>query len=249
MVVTLAYSVQMSHLIDLSHRITDGMVTYPGLPVPTIGTHLTREAAEEIYGPGVTFTIGMITMCTNTGTYIDVPFHRYADGHDLAELPLERVADVPAVCIDRVGETAIDLAAHDLVGLSGHAVLIRTDHSLKFGTDAYVLRHPHLTERSAQSLVAAGVACVGIDSLNIDSTDDWRRPVHSALLRADIPIIEHLTGLAALPAGGFLFTAVPPRIEGAGTFTVRAFASLPTWPLAVQPSPPSSLVDNKGAQL
>lgn len=106
----------MSQLIDLSHRVTEGMVTYPGLPVPTIGTHLTREAAEEIYGPGVTFTIGMITMCTNTGTYIDVPFHRYADGHDLADLQLERVAGVPGVCIDRVGDRSIDLDASELVG-------------------------------------------------------------------------------------------------------------------------------------
>ena len=239
----------MPRLIDLSHRVTDGMVTYPGLPVPNIGTHLTREAAEEIYGPGVTFTIGMVTMCTNTGTYIDVPFHRYADGHDLAELPLERVAGVHAVCINRVGERSIDLDADELAGLAGYAVLIRTDHSSHFRTDAYMVDHPHLTEAAAQNLVTAGVACVGIDSLNIDSTDDWRRPVHSALLRADIPIIEHLTGLAALPAGGFLFTAVPPKIEGAGTFTVRAFASLPTWPLAIQSLPPSSLVDNEGAQL
>lgn len=215
----------MSQLIDLSHRVTEGMVTYPGLPVPTIGTHLTREAAEEIYGPGVTFTIGMITMCTNTGTYIDVPFHRYADGHDLADLQLERVAGVPGVCIDRVGERSIDLDASELVGLAGHAVLIRTDHSSRFGTDAYMIDHPHLTENAAQQLVAAGVACVGIDSLNIDSTDDWRRPVHSTLLRADIAIIEHLTNLSALPSRGFHFTAVPPKIEGAGTFTVRAFAA------------------------
>ena len=212
--------------IDLSHRITDGMDTYPGLPGPVIGTHLSREAAEEAYGPGVTFHIGMIEICTNTGTYLDVPFHRYADGHDLAELSLQRVAAVPAVCIDARGTTAIDLADVDLGSLAGHAVLVRTDHSVHFGTPAYADGHPYLTQGAAEALVAADVACVGIDSLNIDSTDDARRPVHSVLLAADIPIIEHLTNLAALPAEGFTFTAVPPKVEGAGTFTVRAFASL-----------------------
>lgn len=212
--------------IDLSHRITDGMDTYPGLPGPVIGTHLSREAAEEAYGPGVTFHIGMIEICTNTGTYLDVPFHRYADGHDLAELSLERVAAVPAFCIDARGTTAIDLDGVDLGSLAGHAVLVRTDHSVHFGTPAYASGHPYLTEAAAEALVAADVACVGIDSLNIDSTDDTRRPVHSVLLAADIPIVEHLTNLAALPAEGFTFTAVPPKVEGAGTFTVRAFASL-----------------------
>lgn len=212
--------------IDLSHRVTDGMDTYPGLPGPVIGTHLSREAAEKAYGPGITFHIGMIEICTNTGTYIDVPFHRYADGHDLSELPLERVAAVPAVCVDARGINAIDLRESDLSSLTGHAVLVRTDHSRHFGTDAYADGHPHLTAGAAEALVASGVACVGIDSLNIDSTDDGRRPVHSILLAADIPIVEHLTNLAALPPGGFTFTAVPPKIEGAGTFTVRAYATV-----------------------
>ena len=214
------------HHIDLSHRITDGMETYPGLPGPVIGTHLSREAAEEAYGPGITFHIGMIEICTNTGTYLDVPFHRYAHGHDLSELALERVAAVPAVCLDARGSTAIDLADVDLADLAGHAVLIRTGHSRHFGTPAYGRSHPHLTAAAAQALAAADVACVGIDSLNIDSTDDPTRPVHSILLGADVPIVEHLTNLDALPDRGFTFTAVPPKIEGAGTFTVRAFATL-----------------------
>jgi len=212
--------------VDLSHTIFDGMVTYPGLPAPTIGTHLSREAAEELYAPGVTFQIGQIDICTNTGTYIDVPFHRFADGHDLTELALERVADVPAVCIDAVGTRAIDLDPAALVGLAGHAVLIRTDHSRHFGTDAYAVDHPFLTAVAATALVDAQVACVGIDSLNIDSTDGAQRPVHTTLLRAEIPIIEHLTNLDRLPAGGFAFSAVPPKFEGAGTFTVRAYATL-----------------------
>ena len=212
-------------LIDLSHRISDGMITYPGLPAPVIGTHLSREAAEEMYGPGLTFHIGLLTICTNTGTYIDVPFHRYADGHDLADLALEQVAALPAVVLDRRGLETIELMAADLGGLSGHAVLVRTDHSEHFGTDRYFQAHPHLSAAAAEALVAAGVSCVGIDSLNIDGTATGDRPVHSILLKAGIPIVEHLTNLAALPERGFAFTAVPPKIEGAGTFTVRAFAS------------------------
>ena len=216
--------------IDLSHVITDGMLTYPGLPAPTIGDHLTREAAEAVYGPGITFQIGLVTMCTNTGTYLDVPFHRFADGHDLTGLALERVADVPAVCLDRVGVGAIAIGSDDLVGLAGHAVLVRTDHARNWGTDGYFVGHPFLTAAAAEALVAADVACVGIDSLNIDSTEGGERPVHTTLLRAGIPIIEHLTGLEQLPADGFRFTAVPPKIEGAGTFTVRAYAAVTPTP-------------------
>ena len=217
----------MARLVDLSHDITAGMETYPGLPTPVIGDHLSREAAEDVYGPGITFHIGLITMCTNTGTYLDVPFHRYADGHDLTGLALERVAAVPAVCLDRRGERTIELTDDDLHGLAGHAVLVRTDHSSRWGTAAYAEDHPHLSAASADRLVAAEVACAGIDSLNIDGTGEKARPVHTTLLAAEIPIIEHLTGLDALPADGFTFTAVPPKIEGAGTFTVRAFATLP----------------------
>lgn len=212
--------------IDLSHVVTDGMQTYPGLPTPVVATHLSREAAEHVYGPGVTFQIGLVTMCTNTGTYLDVPFHRFADGHDLAGLALERVAAVPAICIDRVGVRSIELDDVDLAQAAGHAVLVRTDHSRHFGTPDYAIGHPFLTAGAAARLVDAGVACVGIDSLNIDSTEDAERPVHTTLLRAGIPIVEHLTKLDRLPEAGFRFTAVPPKIEGAGTFTVRAYATV-----------------------
>lgn len=218
-------------LVDLSHTITHGMQTYPGLPTPIVRDHLSREAAEEIYGPGITFQIGVVELCTNTGTYLDVPFHRYPDGHDLTGLALERVADVPAVCIDARGRSAIDLTPHDLTsgdwaGLAGHAVIVHTGHARHWGTDAYFAGHPFLTADSAHALVEADVACVGIDSLNIDSTEGGERPVHTILLGADIPIVEHLRGLDQLPADGFRFTAVPPKIEGAGTFTVRAYATL-----------------------
>ena len=188
---------------------------------------VSADTPIEVYGEGNTFHIGMVRMCTNTGTYLDVPFHRYADGHDLAGLALDRVAGVPAVCLDRRGVGAIDLSPAEVAGLAGHAVLVRTDHSAAWGTDGYFEAHPFLTASSASALVAAGVACVGIDSLNIDSTAGPGRPVHTTLLAAEIPIIEHLTGLAALPAAGFTFTAVPPKVVGAGTFTVRAFATVP----------------------
>ncbi len=221
--------------IDLSHTIADGLVTYPGLPAPHVFDHLDRDAAQATYGEGVTFTIGMITMCANTGTYLDVPYHRFADGHDLTGLALERVAGVPAVCIDCRG---VDVIPADVLepfegvsgqDLSGHAVLFWTDHSRHFSSPAYLDGHPYLSAETARALVDANVACVGIDSLNIDATtgpDGAGRPVHTILLRHDIPIIEHLTCLDALPPTGFRFTAVPPKIEGLGTFTVRAFATL-----------------------
>lgn len=214
--------------IDLSHPIVDGMTTYPGLPGPTIGTHLSREAAESLYGPGVTFHVGMIEICTNTGTYLDVPFHRFADGYDLTGLDLARVAAVPALCLDRRNARSITIEPAELRDIAGHAVLVRTDHSRHFGSTHYAQDHPYLTEAAADALVAAGAACVGIDSLNIDDTADMQRPVHTSLLRAGIPIIEHLTNLSDLPSKGFRFTAVPPKIEGAGTFTVRAYATIPS---------------------
>lgn len=216
----------MPKLIDLSHVITDGLTTYPGLPAPIIADHLTREAAETIYGSGITFQIGLVTMCTNTGTYLDVPFHRFADGHDLTELALERVASVPAVCLDRRGQSTIDLDADELVGLAGHAVLVHTGHARHWNTDAYFVDHPHLSEQAAEALVDAEVACVGIDTLNIDNTEGGERPVHTVLLGSGIPIVEHLVNLEQLPSRRFTFTAVPPKIAGAGTFTVRAFASV-----------------------
>jgi arylformamidase len=212
-------------LIDLSHPITEGMVTYPGLPTPRISAYLDRDAAEEHYGAGVRFHIGVVELCTNTGTYLDVPFHRYDDGYDLAALDLARVAGVPGVVLR--GEATIELGA--LAECRDKAVLIRTDHSAHWGTDRYFEDHPHLSAASAHALVEAGVACVGIDSLNIDATTKdgaptGERPVHEALLGAGVPIVEHLTNLAALPER-FTFTAVPPKIVGAGTYTVRAFAS------------------------
>jgi kynurenine formamidase len=229
----------IAHLVDLSHVITSGLTTYPGLPSPTVFDHLDRASAEVVYGPGVTFQIGMITMCSNTGTYLDTPFHRFADGYDLTGLELERVADVAAVLIDARGRRSIGPAVLDGLDLTGRAVLFRTDHAASFGTPAYLVDHPHLAAATATALVEAGAACVGIDSLNIDSITSPEgdgRPVHTTLLRAGIPIVEHLRGLDQLPPDGFTFTAVPPKVEGMGTFTVRAFATVAGPPAPTQPS-------------
>jgi len=214
--------------VDLSHTIRDGLVTYPGLPAPRIRDHLSREASRASYAPGTEFHIGRIEMVANTGTYLDSPAHRFADGADLSGLALERLADLPGVVID-LARGVRSFAASDLaVGdLRGCAVLLRTGWSARFGTPRYFDPHPFLAAEGAETLVRQGVALVGIDSLNIDDTAGRERPAHSLLLRAGIPIVEHLTGLAALPSRGFRFSAVPPKIAGMGTFPVRAFAIVP----------------------
>jgi kynurenine formamidase len=215
-------------LIDLSHMIESGMITYKGLPAPLICDHLSRARSREIYAAGTEFQIGKIEMVSNTGTYIDVPFHRYADGHDLCELALERVSNIPAVVVRVTGaqERAVDWHHFAPIACRGHAVLVHTGWDRHWRTDRYFEGHPFLTEKAAVYLRDQGALLVGIDSLNIDDTADGRRPVHTVLLAAEIPIVEHLTGLAALPAEGFRFTAVPPKVKGMGTFPVRAHARL-----------------------
>jgi kynurenine formamidase len=213
-------------LADLSHPVEAGMVTYPGLPAPTIKDVLSREASRERYAPGTEFLIGEILLCGNTGTYVDSPFHRYPDGTDVAGLELSRVADVPGVLIDATGRRDRAIGPEILGGLelSGMAVLVRTDWSRHWRTDAYADGHPFLTAEAGEALAGAGAAIVGIDSLNIDSTETGERPCHSILLGAGIPICEHLTGLDRLPAAGFRFNAVPVPVVGMGTFPVRAYA-------------------------
>ena len=215
-------------LVDLSHPIVEGMTTYPGLPAPTIRPHLRREDSEGKYAPGVTFAIDVIELCGNTGTYIDSPFHRHADGVDLAGLPLERLHDVPGVRVDVTGSTSLGIGARELLpyDVRGRAVLVHTGFASHWGTDAYLRDNPFLAPDAVEHLVREGASLVGIDSLNIDSTADPTRPAHSELLRAGIPIVEHLTGLEQLPVDGFLFSAVPAPVVGTGTFPVRAIASI-----------------------
>jgi arylformamidase len=213
--------------LDLSHTIVNGMTTYPGLPGPLICDYLSREASRGHYAPGVEFHIGRIEMVANTGTYIDAPFHRYADGKDLADLPLTSLADLDAVLVDAVGETgAIDASVFERVEVRGKAVLVRTGWDRHWGTARYLSGNPFLTAGAAARLVERGAVLVGIDSLNIDDVQDLGRPVHSTLLGAEIPIVEHLCNLAPLPLQGFRFSAVPARVAGFGSWPVRAFASI-----------------------
>jgi arylformamidase len=214
-------------LIDLSHTVEAGVVTYKGLPAPIICDYLSREASRKLYAPGTEFQIGKVEMVANTGTYLDSPFHRYANGKDLSELRLEQLAGLQAVKVAARDLQSIG-AQHfrDLKDLAGKAVLVETGWSQHWKTDQYYEGHPFLTEDAAKFLADAGVALVGIDSHNIDSTQDGHRPVHSTLLRRDILIVEHMTALDRVPAAGFKFSALPVKVKGFGTFPVRAFAEV-----------------------
>lgn len=202
------------------------MVTYKGLPAPIICDYLSREASRERYAPGTEFNIGKIEMVANTGTYVDSPFHRYPAGKDLAALPLESLANLDCV-VARVPSSAgpvIDRLGLDERDVRGKAVLVETGWDRHWRTDRYFEKHPHLTGELAEWLVKAGAVMVGIDSFNIDGTDTGERPVHSILLRHDIPIVEHMCRLSQLPARGARFFAVPVKVRAFGTFPVRAFA-------------------------
>ncbi|HTO88805.1 MAG TPA: cyclase family protein [Thermoanaerobaculia bacterium] len=218
----------MSRFVELSHPISPGMTTYPGLPGPVVTDFLSREASSSRYAPGTTFQIGRIEMVANTGTYLDAPFHRFDGAADIAALPLERLAGVDGVVFDvsRRPGRAIDAGVLDGRTLTGRAVLLRTDWSRHWGTPAYFEGHPFLDRSAARALAAAAPALVGIDSMNIDDAGDGERPAHTGLLGAGIPILEHLCNLAALPDSGFRLHAVPPPFQAVGTFPVRAYAIL-----------------------
>ncbi|MFB9311123.1 kynurenine formamidase [Agromyces hippuratus] len=223
-------STQRGRLVDLSHVISEGLVTYPGIPAPVITPHLTREASREHYAPGTEFEIDIIAMAGNTGTYLDSPFHRYADGGDLASLSLETLVGIPAEVfrLTDAAERGIPAEVFFDRELAGTAVLLHTGWSRHFGQPEYLHGAPFLTEAGAQHLADAGVAIVGIDSLNIDDAESaGERPAHSILLAAGIHVVEHLTALDEVPVRGARFTAVPPRVAGFGTFPVRAFAEVP----------------------
>lgn len=219
-------------IIDCSHPIEAGLVTYPGLPAPTIHSHLTREDSRSKYAPGTEFAMDIITMIGNTGTYLDAPYHRYAEGGDLASLDLSTLVGLTAEVFhlrdswssESRGIRASTLADRDLAGA---AVLLDTGWSRHFGAPEYAHGAPFLTEDGARFLVDAGVRMVGIDSLNIDDTESGgERPAHTVLLAAGVHVVEHLTNLDAVPARGARFTAAPPAIRGFGTFPVRAFATV-----------------------
>jgi kynurenine formamidase len=213
--------------IDLSHIVEDGMITYKGLPAPIVCDWMSREQSRSRYAEGTEFHIGRIEMVANTGTYIDSPFHRYADGIDVSELPLDKLAGVECVVV-RIAEDvkAIGAEAFRGVDVKNKALLVNTGWDQHWRTDQYFENHPHLTELAARYLVDAGALVVGIDSFNIDSTSDGTRPVHSILLRQAIPIIEHMCNLSEVPEAGATLTAAPVAVKGMGTFPVRAFATV-----------------------
>jgi kynurenine formamidase len=214
-------------IIDLSHQIADGTVTYPGLPGPAITDHLSRDASRARYAPGVEFQIGRIDMVANTGTYLDTPFHRFPDGHDLAGLDPARVVGVPGLVVDATAAAEAGPELLDGLDLAGRAVLVRTGWDVHWGTPRYgEPGHPFLSVATAERLVEGAAALVGIDSVNIDDTRTGERPIHTTLLGAGIPIVEHLRGLEQLGDEPFTFTAVPPAVVGMGTFPVRAVAAL-----------------------
>lgn len=214
--------------IDLSHTVEHGLITYQGLPAPLICDYLSREQSRQYYTDGTEFQIGRIDMVANTGTYLDSPFHRYAEGKDVADLALTRLAELDGIVVratERIGR-ALDRSLFTSLAVRDQAVLVHTGWDRHWRTAAYFEGHPFLTGAAAQWLAEAGARLVGIDSYNIDDTADGCRPVHSLLLGADIPIVEHLCGLSQLPDRGFHFFAVPVKVKGMGTFPVRAFARL-----------------------
>ena len=216
----------MPTFVDLSHTIEHGTLTYPGLPAPLICDFMSREQSRIHYKEGTSFQIGKIEMVGNTGTYLDSPFHRYADGKDLSRLPLSSLANLPAVVINANTHPnrAITAGAFKNIAVRGKAVLVHTGWSKHWGKRGYFDGHPFLAADAAQFLRDEGAVLVGIDSLNIDSIEDGARPVHTVLLGAEIPVVEHMCNLDALPLSDFRFFAVPPRVKAFGTFPVRAFA-------------------------
>jgi kynurenine formamidase len=218
-------------LIDLSHTIEHGMTTYPGLPAPLVCDYLSREASAARYAEGVTFQIGRIDLVANTGTYLDTPFHRYADGFDLAGLSLARVTGLPAVRVSfppGSGRAITRIRLEQAIGrreTRGAALLVHTGWDAHWRSEHYGRANPFLSADACELLLERGAALVGIDSVNIDDIDDLARPAHSLLLRQGVPIVEHMTNLGAVPEGGVRFHAVPPKIAGMGTFPVRAFVS------------------------
>jgi arylformamidase len=218
----------MGRLVELSHPIEHGMVTYPGLPGPVVSDFLGREASRGHYAEGTTFHIARVRMVANTGTYVDAPFHRYAHGKDIGSLPLEHLADLPGIVVDATGRgRTVDEELFLGRDVSGKAVLVRTGWDAHWRRPRYAEGHPYLTRGAAEYLAGAGPALVGIDSLNIDDTGDGVRPAHTLLLAAGIPIVEHLTNLGALPESGFRMHCVPAPFLGVGSFPVRAYAVLP----------------------
>lgn len=216
-------------LIDLSHSIENGLITYKGLPAPIICDYLSREESKKYYEDGTQFQIGKIEMVTNTGTYIDCPFHRFENGKDLSEIQLESFVNLDAIVISVPYSTTTKITENHFKNydVKNRAVLVHTGWDEHWNTEQYYENNPYLTQEAAIYLRDNGVKLVGIDSHNIDDTSGKSRPVHTILLEAEILIVEHLCKLHLLPRERFTFSAVPPKFKGVGTFPVRAFATIP----------------------
>lgn len=225
---SISENIAAASLIDLSHTIEHGLITYKGLPAPVICDYLSREDSKKIYAAGTEFQIGKIEMVSNTGTYIDCPFHRFENGKDLSEVGLECFTDLDAIAISVPFSKTLEITEDHLKNneIRNKAVLIHTGWDINWNTESYYENHPYLTEGAAKYLKDCSVKLVGIDSYNIDSTLANTRPVHTTLLGAEILIVEHLCNLYLLPKDGFTFSAIPPKFKGVGTFPVRAMAKL-----------------------
>ncbi len=215
-------------LIDLSHTIENGLITYKGLPAPIICDYLSREESKKLYGEGTEFHIGKIEMVANTGTYIDCPFHRFSDGKDFSLVGLESFTDLDAIVISVPFTKTLEITEEHIkpYEIKNRAVLFHTGWDKYWNTEKYYENNPHLSQGAAEYLKKSQVKLAGIDSLNIDSTNSKDRPVHTVLLGAEILIVEHLCNLNSLPKDGFKFSALPPKIKGMGSFPVRAFARI-----------------------
>ncbi len=217
----------MKKFIELNHILEDGMMAYPGLPRPMIGAFLDHQASRSRYNDQAEFYFGKVEMVCNLGTYLDSPFHRFPNGADLSQIPLEQVAGVPGVVLhvsvssDR--SITIDVKPSEL---KGRAVLIRTGWDKRWGTESYWEPGPYLSEESIDLLIRSKATLVGVDFWNVDNTMDFTRPAHTQLLASNILIVEHLCNLSALPQTGFRFYAVPLRIVRGASFPVRAFAEV-----------------------
>ena len=214
--------------VDLSHTVHDGLVTFKGFPAPVICDFMSREESRKFYSEGTSFQIGRIDMVANTGTYIDAPFHRFEDGKDLSELELSSLAELEGLVVRATGIAgrAVGRELFADLDMRGKAVLVETGWSRHWNTEAYFEGHVFLTREAAEYLRDKGAALVGIDSYNIDDTEDWSRPAHSILLGAEIPICEHMRGLEQIPERGCRFYAVPVKVKGMGSFPVRAYATV-----------------------
>lgn len=213
----------MPKLVDVSHQITDGMITGPGLPEPTIEEGSALSGTTAGHGDDS----GRVTMVGATGTYVQTPAHRYRDGADLADLDLDRVAGLPGTVVDATDQRHIGPEIFADTVLRDRAVLVRTGWDRHWRTDRYSApEHPYLTEAAAKALVEGGATLVGIDSVGVDDTGtstQGARPALAILLAAGVPVVSHLCLLDRLPTDDFTFYAVPAKVRGMAALPVRAF--------------------------